>query len=156
MVCIFSARPAPIEIANPCLPSPCGANAICKERNNAGACSCLPDYLGNPYEGCRPECIYSSDCPSDRACIRNKCQNPCPGTCGQNAECQVVNHLPSCQCLPGFTGDPFRYCSVLPPKESKHSSQIDLGVATPQNFHSRSHNLPHIVTPRPLCIIAIL
>jgi hypothetical protein len=72
--------------------------------------------MGNPYEGCRPECVLNSDCPSNQACISNKCQDPCPGTCGQNADCQVVNHLPSCTCRPGFTGDPFRFCNNLPPQ----------------------------------------
>ncbi|KAG5895966.1 hypothetical protein JTB14_027966 [Gonioctena quinquepunctata] len=84
----------PSEIISPCTPSPCGANALCREQNNAGSCTCLPEYIGNPYEGCRPECILNSDCPSNKACMRNKCQDPCPGTCGQNAECQVINHLP--------------------------------------------------------------
>lgn len=104
------------EHLTPCVPSPCGANAQCREQNGAGACLCLPEYIGNPYEGCRPECTLSSDCPSNKACIRNKCQDPCPGTCGQNADCQVVNHLPSCTCRPGFTGDPFRYCNPIPPE----------------------------------------
>lgn len=104
---------SPSQNLSPCSPSPCGTNAICKEMNNAGSCSCLPDYIGNPYEGCRPECSINSDCPSNKACIRNKCMDPCPGTCGQNAMCNVINHLPSCTCLPGFTGDPFRYCSVF-------------------------------------------
>lgn len=100
------------EQSTPCIPSPCGSNAICREQNGAGACQCLPEYFGNPYEGCRPECVLNSDCPSNRACIRNKCQDPCPGTCGQNADCQVVNHLPSCSCRIGFTGDPYQFCSV--------------------------------------------
>lgn len=115
-----SCLPQPIPVVQeqrtPCIPSPCGANAQCREQNGAGACVCLPDYVGNPYEGCRPECVLNSDCPSDRACIRNKCQDPCPGTCGRNAECQVINHLPSCSCLQGFTGDPFRYCNPSLPK----------------------------------------
>lgn len=101
------------EHLSPCVPSPCGANAICKEQNGAGSCTCLPDYIGNPYEGCRPECTLNSDCAPNLACINNKCKNPCPGTCGQNAECQVINHLPSCTCIVGYTGDPFRYCSVI-------------------------------------------
>lgn len=42
--------------------------------------------------------------------------DPCPGTCGQNAQCQVVNHLPSCSCLPFYTGDPYRYCNMIPPE----------------------------------------
>lgn len=98
--------------STPCLPNPCGSNAECRQQNDAGACQCLPDYFGNPYEGCRPECILNSDCPSNRACIRNKCVDPCPGICGQNANCHVINHLPSCQCLVGYTGDPYRFCTM--------------------------------------------
>lgn len=97
-------------ISAPCSPSPCGANAVCRERNNAGSCSCIEGYLGNPYENCRPECTVNTDCPSNRACINNKCGDPCPGSCGTNADCQVVNYSPLCSCLPGYTGDPFKYC----------------------------------------------
>lgn len=102
-----------IEASNPCEPSPCGINAQCKERNGAGACICLPEFFGNPYEGCRPECLLSSDCQSNKACIRNKCIDPCPGTCGQNAQCQVLDHLPTCTCNSGYTGDPFRFCDKI-------------------------------------------
>ncbi|KAG5895967.1 hypothetical protein JTB14_027967 [Gonioctena quinquepunctata] len=117
--CMIPASPKPLDQINPCHPSPCGANAICKERNNAGSCICLPEYIGNPYEGCRPECVLNSDCSSNTACINNKCRDPCPGTCGQNANCQVINHLPSCSCITGFTGDPFRYCSIIPMKKNQ-------------------------------------
>lgn len=106
-----------VEIRTPCIPSPCGSNAICREQNGAGSCSCIQDYIGNPYEGCRPECTLSSDCPMDKACIRNKCQNPCPGTCGPNAICQVINHLPTCTCIEGYTGNPFTVCTIQ--RESK-------------------------------------
>lgn len=105
------------EQSTPCIPNPCGSNANCREQNGAGSCQCLPEYFGNPYEGCRPECVLNSDCPSNKACIRNKCQNPCGGSCGQNAECQVVNHLPSCTCRLGYTGDPYRFCSI--PKDER-------------------------------------
>lgn len=98
------------------MPSPCGSNAICKERNKAGSCVCLPEYVGNPYEGCRPECILSSDCPLNQACVRNKCIDPCPGTCAENTNCQVINHAPTCTCIDGYTGDPFRFCSLQPPQ----------------------------------------
>lgn len=114
--CTPNVSPVIAELINPCIPSPCGANAICKERNGAGSCACLPNYLGNPYEGCRPECVVNSDCPTNKACIRNKCMDPCPGTCGQFAHCQVIGHLPSCTCSIGYTGDPFTYCSLLPPE----------------------------------------
>jgi len=80
----------PVEFPEPCNPSPCGANAVCKERNGAGSCTCLPEYSGDPYTGCRPECVLNTDCSKARACVRNKCVDPCPGTCGLNAECRVV------------------------------------------------------------------
>lgn len=98
------------EKPTPCTPSPCGSNAVCKERNNVGSCICIEGYFGNPYEGCRPECTVNTDCPSNRVCQRNKCQDPCPGTCGVNALCQTVNHAPICTCIPGYTGNPFQNC----------------------------------------------
>lgn len=117
--CVPVQQNVPREPTSPCIPSPCGANAICREQNNAGSCTCMEDHIGNPYEGCRPECTLNSDCPSNRACVRNKCQDPCPGTCAQNAECQVVNHLPMCTCHQGYEGDPFRFCSIQQ-RERKH------------------------------------
>lgn len=103
----------PLIPLNPCQPSPCGANAMCREISGSASCICLPDFYGNPYEGCRPECIINSDCTSNRACIRNRCQDPCPGTCGVNAICEVINHIPACSCQPRYTGDPFRYCEPM-------------------------------------------
>lgn len=109
----------PQEVINPCNPSPCGSNAVCREQFGAGSCQCLPDYFGNPYEGCRPECVVNSDCPSNRACRQNKCVDPCPGVCGQNAQCQVVNHAPNCVCHVGYTGNPFQFCRIQQ-DERKH------------------------------------
>lgn len=102
----------PIESISPCLPSPCGANADCTEKSGAGACSCIKGYLGNPYDACHPECVVNSDCASNKACIKNKCTDPCPGTCAVNADCQIVNHSPLCTCWPRYTGDPFIYCTL--------------------------------------------
>lgn len=86
---------------NPCNPSPCGANADCF---GEGECRCIAEYQGNPYEGCRPECSTNADCSRDKACSRSKCVNPCIGICGQNALCEVINHLPICSCPAGYTG----------------------------------------------------
>lgn len=61
-----------------------GPNSECIQRNGAGSCKCIQDYIGDPYVGCRPECVLSSDCPTHRACIKNKCVDPCPGVCGLN------------------------------------------------------------------------
>jgi len=54
--------------------------------------------------------MVSSECPQDKACVRKKCIDPCPGTCGSNGRCQVVNHNPICSCPPGYNGDPFIRC----------------------------------------------
>ena len=100
------------EPINPCEPSPCGQNAECIQRNGIGSCKCIPEYFGDPYEGCRPECVLNSDCSSSLACIRNKCTDPCPGICGQNAECRVINHIPTCSCINNYVGDPFKICHL--------------------------------------------
>lgn len=55
--------------------------------------------------------MISADCPQDKSCINNKCKDPCPGTCGINARCNIVNHNPICSCASGFTGDPFVRCT---------------------------------------------
>ncbi len=124
------------EKLTPCIPSPCGPNAICKEQNGVGSCTCIEEYLGNPYEGCRPECTLNSDCPSNLACIRNKCLDPCPGTCGQNADCQVVNHLPSCTCRNGYSGDPYNYCNLRQNERkdqyNKNNSKLNTNILSSQ------------------------
>lgn len=99
----------------PCTPSPCGANSVCKVVNDHAVCTCQAGFIGNP-PACRPECVVSADCPLTQACLANKCQDPCPGTCGQNTRCQVVNHNPICSCHEGFTGDPFTRCFLMPSK----------------------------------------
>jgi hypothetical protein len=108
----------PLIIADPidpCQPSPCGPNSQCQKTNGHAVCSCLPSYVGNP-PSCRPECVQNSDCPSSLACINMKCQNPCTGLCGVNAECSVIYHRGICQCAAKYTGDPFTQCSLIPCK----------------------------------------
>lgn len=101
----------------PCAKNPCGVNAVCKELNTAGSCSCIPNYYGDPYIACRPECMTNSECSMNKACINTKCQDPCPGICGNNALCNVVNHSPACSCVQGFRGNPYDSCTRIP--ESK-------------------------------------
>lgn len=105
-------------VTEPCVPSPCGPYSQCRVVNDHAVCSCQAGYVGNP-PACRPECVVSSECAQNKACISNKCQDPCPGTCGLNARCQVVNHNPICSCSAGFTGDPFVRCV---PEESKNET----------------------------------
>lgn len=132
---IFSTvTPPRDEIQHPCAANPCGANAVCTERNGAGACKCLPDYFGDPYSGCRPECVANSDCPSHFACLNNKCKDPCPGVCALNAECHVVHHAPQCSCMIGYVGNPLTGChrEVEQPPPSKTQFFI-----TSEYFHSK-------------------
>lgn len=96
-------------IRNPCSPSPCGPNSQCRDVNNQPICTCLRSFFGNP-PNCRPECSVNSDCSLNTACLNQRCRDPCPGTCGLNAECQVVNHNAICSCPSHLTGDPFSKC----------------------------------------------
>lgn len=118
VVNLFILEVKPIPSADPiniCVPSPCGPNSECRDRNGSPACSCLPNYIGTP-PSCRPECTINPECPSHLACINQKCIDPCPGSCGSNAVCSVINHTPMCSCNNGFTGDPFTYCQSVPGK----------------------------------------
>lgn len=103
-----------------CSPSPCGPNSQCKEISGQAVCSCLPTYVGTP-PGCRPECVASSECPTQLACKDYKCTNPCPSPCGLNTKCVVVNHSPICSCMPGYSGDPFTTCTPIPRKSKIHN-----------------------------------
>lgn len=105
------AQPTALDVPapNPCIPSPCGPNSICSVYDSRPVCSCITNYIGRP-PNCRPECTLDSECPSNLACVCDKCKDPCYGTCGPNAQCHVVSHRPRCYCIEGFTGDPFSAC----------------------------------------------
>ena len=106
----------PVIEEDPCYPNPCGPNSNPpRQIGDRCDCSCLPEMIGSP-PNCRPECVVNSDCPSDKACINRKCQDPCPGLCGVNAYCRVRNHVPICVCNQGYIGDPFSSCNLPPSK----------------------------------------
>lgn len=102
-----------VEPRDPCYPSPCGLNSQCVVSvDNKPSCSCIQNYVGSP-PNCEPECRANSECPTNQACIRQKCTDPCIGLCGFNALCQVTLHLAQCTCPESYTGDPFTVCSQI-------------------------------------------
>lgn len=74
MYCFSIIETDPHIPKNPCLPSPCGPNAECTVRGEGPACSCLQGYIGLP-PACRPECTINTECPSELACINQKCKH---------------------------------------------------------------------------------
>lgn len=101
-----------IEPIDFCRQNLCGSNSQCMVKNDVAICACSFGSIGN-VPGCRPECVVSSHCPFDKACVNEKCVNPCSDTCGKDAECRVNNHSPYCACRNGYTGDPFTECSPI-------------------------------------------
>ncbi|KAJ0184185.1 hypothetical protein K1T71_000608 [Dendrolimus kikuchii] len=99
--------------SNPCQPSPCGPFSQCRDLGGQPSCSCLLEATGSP-PNCRPECSINKDCPNEKACTNGTCVDPCPGSCGTNARCRVVNHLSICTCFDGYMGDPMVSCTPKP------------------------------------------
>lgn len=116
---ILAPSPIPTPSApNPCVPSPCGPYSQCRDVGGTPSCSCLRNYIGSP-PNCKPECTINSDCASSLACINEKCKDPCPGSCGIAALCEVRNHNPVCICPTGYAGDAFVSCIPKPPPPGK-------------------------------------
>lgn len=122
---MFCVAPTPvsdeIEVRDPCYPTPCGPNSQCRNANGVPSCSCLANFMGSP-PNCRHECSINQECSSIHACIRHKCMDPCPGSCGINAKCEVINHTPTCTCFEGYVGDSFSQCLPAPPPRNMINS----------------------------------
>jgi len=96
---------------DPCNPNPCGPNAECIPNGDTANCRCPSGYQGDPFTFCKKgECEFDHDCPHLLACFDFKCKDPCLGTCGTAAVCQVKDHRPICSCPPRYTGDPLTHC----------------------------------------------
>jgi len=99
-----------------CSPNPCGTDAICtpgsdNTRRARPVCTCPRGYKGNALVSCRRgECFHDDECSQHLACFDYRCQDPCNGACGTNAECQVRNHGVICSCPSGYQGDPLTSC----------------------------------------------
>jgi hypothetical protein len=105
------------QCINPCiLGDPCARNAECYGDNHRPACKCPAGYSGNPFDRCqRVECHTDTDCPNNRACLEERCVDPCSSVanppCAQNAVCYAQNHAAGCVCPPHLPeGNPQSYC----------------------------------------------
>lgn len=92
-----------------CLPAlgECGKNAECYGINHEAICECPLGFTGNPRGLCAPVvgCRKDTECPSDKACINERCESPCVANpCDNNSECRVFDHVVECECPPGFVG----------------------------------------------------
>ena len=98
---------------DPCvLNKPCAENALCTATIDSFLCRCLDGYKGDPNIKCESEgCINDNHCQESQKCLNNQCIDPCENfNCVQNADCKIVDHAAVCDCLPGFIGNPNRYC----------------------------------------------
>lgn len=114
--------------ANPCDGDVCGQNSKCAEVNGFASCSCSPGAYGIP-PNCRTECSSHSDCPSTLACANKRCDNPCKAGCGINAECHVINHIATCNCIKDHIGNALVKCSSVQTKTCILSSECGLDMA---------------------------
>lgn len=86
-----------------CKDNTCGLNALCNGRNHQAICTCRDGTVGNPFDGCKQrdvpppvECTSDVDCPSQKACFNEHCENPCLKTqaCSSEQTCEVVDTIP--------------------------------------------------------------
>jgi len=69
-----------------------------------------------PQPDFKEGCTSDAECLSKHACFNGECVNPCTviKPCGINAQCLVIDSLPlrtmTCQCLPGYFGNPNVEC----------------------------------------------
>lgn len=84
---------------------------MCHDVNGEAKCTCYNGYYGFP-PNCHPECTQNYDCATHLACNNFKCIDPCPGSCGHNALCHVINHVAQCTCMVNYIGNPFISCHL--------------------------------------------
>lgn len=103
----------------------CADSAICKGQQHQPKCYCPQGTTGNPFIRCtlllsppdgQPECRSDSECPTQMACINQKCVNPCANeqVCKPDQECRVLDTSPlrtvMCQCPPDMVVDSSGRC----------------------------------------------
>uniref|UniRef100_A0A0K2TAS5 Putative LOC101893139 [Musca domestica] n=1 Tax=Lepeophtheirus salmonis TaxID=72036 RepID=A0A0K2TAS5_LEPSM len=104
------------ECIDPCIKDkPCGRNAICKTIDHRPVCKCQSGTAGDPHSFCYEyECLRDNDCPLNKACVSQKCTDPCLTTdCGIKAKCKTEYHRGICVCEEGLQGSPFIECKEV-------------------------------------------
>lgn len=98
--------------------STCGERAECYGINHNAVCECRPGFTGNPKIGCNIiGCTSDNECPTDKACINTRCENPCEQVqvCERNEICRAYNHKPQCSCPPGTISEADGTCKLYEP-----------------------------------------
>lgn len=138
---------------DPCHPSPCANNGICRVINGVASCQ-------------YPECVINDDCSYNRACLNQKCRDPCINACGINAICNPINHKATCICPSGFLGSPFVQCierdeSIIPKSECTQDADCNndkacinercINPCLERNICAENAEC-HVQLHRPLCV----
>ncbi|XP_069700993.1 neurogenic locus notch homolog protein 1-like [Periplaneta americana] len=107
----------PLQESEVCSKVRCGINALCTPKRNedgdfVAVCSCPRLHKGNALKRCDPvECDKHDDCPISLSCRDWKCQDPCPSSCGEGANCRVnEKRVIVCSCPHGTVGNPMKSC----------------------------------------------
>ena len=110
---------------NPCqVIDPCARNADCRVHDTLPlrtmSCLCQPGFTGNGEERCdlitepveAVGCRSDDECLDSEACNNGDCSNPCYSNnpCSSSAICTPKRHRATCNCPPGFEGDPYQRC----------------------------------------------
>jgi hypothetical protein len=125
-----------ISIPEGCNAVACGRNEICKIGNEGPVCQCQDSYLWNPESSaCEkpsvPQCTSSIDCKQNEACKADvlgvlKCVPVCSEiNCPAFSVCVARNHEGSCQCLPGYKGNPNDRNGCAPDRKNQCSSNAE-------------------------------
>ncbi|KAG8306562.1 hypothetical protein J6590_044542 [Homalodisca vitripennis] len=97
---------------DPCLGG-CGPNTVCLTVNEVSMCACKPGYIGHPFNECYPkECMVNSDCPEQKECRDQRCEDACKDACGPNSICKGIKHRPICSCISGYFWKPLIGCQI--------------------------------------------
>lgn len=105
------------QCINPCDSIACGKNEICKIQKKQPICDCQDGFIWNPDASmCDkpsiPDCSHDEECNQNEACQSDvlgvlKCVPVCSAfNCPANSVCVSNNHQGSCQCSPGYSGNP--------------------------------------------------